>query len=180
MTNGRFFPIICFKEEWQSPSPRYVYSSDKIHCDKGNNLKWTVFSGNRPAALVSSGQVRKAGKSDFFLCFFAIFQGQILHCIHLFHKLLYKLSASEMWRQSPKLEQRSASSAFPTAVLLAQSPPASGTNKFTCSYLRELLQLLSPLSCSHRISIICCFFHSIFKYGVSTFLGDSTWSLSFL
>lgn len=79
-----------------------------------------------------------------------------------------------------KIKQRSASSAFPTAVLLAQSPPASGTNKFTCSYLRELLQLLSPLSCSHRISIICCFFHSIFKYGVSTFLGDSTWSLSFL
>lgn len=47
-----------------------MYCSDKIHCDTGSTLTGTVFSGNRPTALISSGQIRKAGRSDLFLCNF--------------------------------------------------------------------------------------------------------------
>lgn len=36
-----------------------------------NNLKWTVFSGNKSAALGANGQIRKERKRDFFLCFFS-------------------------------------------------------------------------------------------------------------
>lgn len=100
------------KKNDKSPSPRFMCCSDKIHYDTGNTLTWTVFSGNRPTALISSGQIRKAGRSDF--CFSVILQAQILHCIKLFHKLLYlQTFNSEKWTQSPKLEQRLADSAFP-------------------------------------------------------------------
>ena len=65
------FPTtICFKEKWQRSSPGFMYCSDKIHCDTGSTLTGTVFSGNRPTALISSGQIRKAGRSDLFLCNF--------------------------------------------------------------------------------------------------------------
>lgn len=67
----KIFPTaICFKEKWQRSSPGLMYCSDKIHCDTGNTLTWTVFSGNRPTALISSGQIRKAGRNDLFLCNF--------------------------------------------------------------------------------------------------------------
>lgn len=65
MTNGRVFSTTWLQEEWQCPSPKYTYRSDKTHCDHRNYLKQTVFLGNRPGALDPSEQVREAVKSDF-------------------------------------------------------------------------------------------------------------------
>lgn len=85
----KIFPQYLFSRRMTESKPRYMYSSDKIHRDTRINQKWTVFSGCRPAALVSCREIRETGKSDFFLCFFTIFQVQILHHIYALHKLLY-------------------------------------------------------------------------------------------
>ncbi|CAI9155810.1 unnamed protein product [Rangifer tarandus platyrhynchus] len=78
----------------------------------------------------------------------------------MFHKLLY-LQTFNFRKVNTKPKIRTKLCRLPSLqqqfLIIEQSPLAPGTNKCTCSYLRELLQLLSPLPCPRRISIICCF-----------------------
>lgn len=95
----KFPPLLGFKKNWKSPSPRYAYSSNKFLCDRSNLLKWTIFLGNRPAALGTSREVKRGRKE--WLIFSVLFCNFISShsTLHLCTHFIYRLLVSEKWRQ---------------------------------------------------------------------------------
>lgn len=159
-------------------------SSDKIHYNNRDNLKQNFFfSRNRPAALVSSGQMRDAGKNDFFSLFLCSFPSSNSTLNSLVTQTTYKLWTSAKWRQRLESGQGRADAAYPSATVwlgfrapLLTVPLDLQTvlQNLPCSYQRELPRFPSFTLSSSVV------FPLVFMFGVSTFPGRSIWSLSFL
>lgn len=170
-----FPPLLVFKKNNRVRVPGIGTALTKIHCDNRQS-KMDNFSGTGPAALVSSDRIRQASKSDFF-CFFAIFQVQILHWIHSWHKLLYLQTFNFSKRKTkPRIRTKKALQIPNNSV---GSDRALCSQCLPCSHLRECPAVSFSFPCPYRISISWCFC-LIFKFGVSTFSEGSIWFPSFL
>lgn len=182
------FPLLLFfkkNDRVQGPGKWTALTRSTITIE--TNWNRIFFSGNRPAALVSSGQMREAGKSDFFSLFLCSFPSSNSTLNSLVTQTTYKLWTSAKWRQCLESGQGRADAAYPSATVwlgfrapLLTVPMDLQTvlQNLPCSYQRELPGFpsftLSSQDFHHRLFFrwyLCLVFHRSLDAAFDLFLS---------